>query len=208
MVDVTDVKEFLERLSDQAESLITFVQRVDVESKLLLYFSLGAMSDQYTAMSEELLRQKKTAEASYYTGKAVVVRRLAHDLFKEVPEKDYYTNMFNLPKGMGKIDDALIAELHQVAQFCVEKVEPDKGIMENAGDMYPKVRDYLRSIKARGILDSFRDILVAAAREYKDKPHKLESVYELGLLVENVATILKVLKEEESEAGGLPGFGV
>ncbi|RLG21274.1 hypothetical protein DRN74_03360 [Candidatus Micrarchaeota archaeon] len=210
MIYIEDIRDFVSKLSDKAWTILSSVIGRDDEEKALLFFAFAYLAEQYTAISEELLRQKKSAEASYYSAKAVVVRRLCHEIFEEVPEKDYYTELFHLPPSTRKMEDEELVYLHKLAQFCVEKIEPDKEMLSDISHLYANLKSLIKSIKGGPTISNAKRVLLKETRHYKDRPSKLQTIYEVVLLVMNVSAVIEALTREKTEKREekLPGFKV
>lgn len=192
--------DFVEKLNAKALKLKSMIKYREPEVRVTTFFAFGMLADQYLAMSEEAIKQGKSYEATYFSGKAAVIRQYTADVFKEAPEKDYYTGLYKIPKDL--ILETKPEELMQVAQFCVSSIEMPE--VENAAPkIHAEIDKILRKQTHFGIFGKFAEVLMKAAHGI-ESPDKLQTVLECALLLSNLQQTVLALKELGDKKAGKP----
>lgn len=208
--------KFVEGLDKQARALKSFLKYREPETRITIFFAFGLLADQYLALSEDALKKGKGAEATYFSGKAAAVRQYTADVFKEAPEKDYYTGIYKIPEDI--VLSVKPEKILQVAQFCVSNIELPRVAGEPAADAAgtaPAIRaeltKILRTQKTLGVFGKFSEVLLTAAKK-QENPDKLQTIFECAVLLSNVQQTSQALKEtgakQKKHSGSLKAFRV
>lgn len=203
MVDASDLNEVMKAMKVSSDFLFNILLKRDQEQKLLVFYSLGFLADQYLKMSEDALKKGEEYQAAYFTNKAEEIRQATKDIFGDVPEREYYKALpFKIPKwyrGSMKPEQTV-----QLAQFCVANIQPDEEVMGDEKLLYSTLRgefkEHRRTLHdASGLEYQYLAVLRDRFKKLADKPPKLGGVYEMLLLLDVVDQIQEMLKAPPKE---------
>lgn len=209
MVKMTEFnpKEAIKNITSKPMELKNFLIQKSPDRKLLLYFSLGYLSDMYLDHAEQMMKQGKRMESNHFTGKATQIREITRHIFGQTPDKDFYTDQYEVPESWSpELREEEIAEL---AQFCVSNL-PETPQVRDPNQLEDIIREKLSEYGKRGINRRFV-IQIEKALERWNSPHKLMTLLELTFLLDNINQVLEEIKEEtqaeeeESEEEIYPG---
>jgi hypothetical protein len=205
-IDVLD--KFIWKFSKQARKIRSFLKYGEPQTRLTLFFAFAKLSEQYIAMSEECLKQGKSVEASFFSGKAETIRQLMIGVFGEAPERDYYKGGYKIPKDM-VVEN--VNDLMEIAEFCVANMDvPEISDIEKLG---AEIEKTIRKQKTFGIFGKFSDVLLKSKKGVEE-PYKLATIYECSILLSNAEQTITALRElsakqkTEKEKKELKGFKV
>jgi hypothetical protein len=200
--------DVFDRLVDQFKietlTVADFLVQREADRKLLVFYSLGFLSDNYAEMTEDALKAKKDYEATYFSARASEIRQFCEDVFKDFPQKDYYRELeYKIPR-WGKIMTP-IEQLQEIANFVATNLPLDSDILSNSKELQKEVGDKLKKLPTPTEVDAhYIQTLKQRYRELRDKPSKLGAAYELILLIENVHEVVKMLSEEQKKKSKRP----
>ena len=204
MVRLTLLDETLMKLQREVKRYKSLVLYGEPEVRLIIYFSYGSLADSYVEMAEQMMREKKSGEASYFTEKAELARHFTTQVFGRFPEKDYYSGSYKVPKDM--FVETPIEDLMLTAQFCLQNMQTSEEAMQDAKKLRNETYKKIRGFPQLGIEGQTADALLAFFMKYKDKPDKLQSVYELTALFDTIlqtVAALKKLQDQKKVPGAL-----
>lgn len=181
--------DFIENLNEKAVKLRSFIKYREPEARTTTFFAFGLLADKYLALSEESVKQGKSYEATYFSGKAAAIRQYTADVFKEAPEKDYYTGLYKIPKDL--VLETKPEELMQIAQFCVSSLEMPE-IENSTPKIHAEIDKILRRQAHFGVFGKFAEVLMKAAHGI-ESPDKLQTVLECALLLHNLDQTIHAL---------------
>lgn len=196
MVTKEEFDEILYRVKLHSSDVASMMLNEN-DKKLLLFYSLGFLADMYGDASDDLLSKGESYGATYYADKSTQIRQFAVDVFGMSPQKEYYKKT---PfKALRVKTNSPVAEIQQLAQFAAANVHPDQEILKDEDLLIPTIRKMFKEHNKIGIEFKYVEILRKTFNSLIDKPPKLEMVYELLLVLENVDMIRKMAQEQKKE---------
>jgi hypothetical protein len=197
-IDLDFVDSFIEKLRLEARAAKSFLKYREPDQRMLLYLSLGFLSDSYLQAAEEALKQGKGYEATHFTAKATTIRNVTHDTFGEVPEKDYYTGLYKVPKDI--VTGMPNEQLQAMAQFCAGNIEMDENLLQDSKALGEELKKQFK-VRRSGIMLKYENVLRKAFNAVKEKPTKWGDIYELFLLLTNISMIMEAMEKKAAEEG-------
>jgi hypothetical protein len=201
MVEHDELKDFMGTMKWSSDFLYNVLIKREAERKLLLFYSLGMLSEQYIQMSEDALKKGDDYAAPYYANKAEEIRQACRDIFGSTPEKEYYHPMpYKVPRWYnGSVNPSEVAKF---SEFCVANIAPDEEVLKDEKLLYAALRDEFKSHRRTGhdisgVEATYTAVLRERFKMLANKPPKLDGVYEMMLLLDVVDEILEVLKHPE-----------
>jgi len=196
MVEIqSNPKEIMKELKSKPRDLKNLLLRKSPDRKLLLYFSLGYLSDIYMDNAEQMMKQGKSIERDYFNRKSMQIKNISRKVFGQSPNKDIYTGEFKVPNGWAvKMEKG---EIDQLAQFCVQNL-PEAPDLRDPEDIQEFITEKLKTYKKTGVVRKFVKEIKDTMKNTKN-PTKLLTLLELTFLLENVNEVLEAIKEEQKE---------
>ncbi|MEM0372650.1 MAG: hypothetical protein QXO69_02300 [archaeon] len=205
MIDTRSLDSVLKAMKVTSDYLFNVLLKRDQEQKLLVFYSLGFLADQYLRMSEDALKKGGEYQAAYFANKAEEIRQATKDIFGDLPEREYYKSLpYKTPKWYhGSMHPEQVIKL---AQFCVANIQPDEEIMNDEKALYAVLREEFKEHRramhdASGLEYQYLTVLRERFKKLADKPPKLGGVYEMLLLLDVVDQIQEMLKAPPEESG-------
>ena len=209
-----DFEELSDKLHLKAKEFKSFLKYREPDTRMILYFSMGYYSEQYSQMAEEALKQGEEYQATHFSGRAMDIRRICSDLFGQYPDKDYYTGMWKMPQDI--VTDTPNEVLQQIAMFCVQNIQYDPAVTQDIDNFKKELKKALRTYEKGGIREDLIEMLKDNFDDMQDQPMRLPVLFELYLLILNIDAALDTFSkkaqeeamEEPEEDESLPGFKV
>lgn len=203
MVDnpLTIFQDFVEKLFRETKEIRNIVLFRQAEKRLLIFYSLGFLSDNYSEAAEEAMKKKADYEATFFSAKASEIRQACDDIFDEFPDKEYYRELeYKVPKWASVKTPP--EKIQEIAAFCATNLALDPDVVSNSRALFNDVKTRLRKARVTGIDGKYVSVMKKRFKALKDKPAKMGTLYEMVLLLENINQIIKVMKEEAKKAKG------
>ena len=196
MVTKEEFDEILHRIKLHSSDVASMMLKEN-DKKLLLFYSLGFLADMYGDSADELLAKGEDYGATFYAGKATQIHQFAFDVFGMAPQKEYYKKT---PfKALNVKTNSPVAEIQQLAQFAAANVHPDQEIIQDEDLLIPAIKKMFKDHNKFGIEFKYVEVLRKTFHKLINKPPKLEMVYELLLVLENVDMIRKMAEEHKQQ---------
>lgn len=201
-------EDFVEKIRKESLELKDFLLHTEPEKKLLLFYSMGFLSDSYSMMAEEALKKNKEYEATYFSGKAAEVRQACNDIFGDFPEKEYYKELeYKIPKWANF--KTPIEQIQQIAAFCATNLQISPETASDSKTLIKEVVELMKGHKRTGIERKYITVMKKKYEELKNKPAKMGTLYEMLLLLINVKQVIFLMSgKQKEEEESLPGFKV
>lgn len=185
----------LEEIKSKPRELKNFLLQKSPDRKLLLYFSLGYLSDMYLDHAEQMMKKGRGFEADHFTGKATQIREITRHIFGQTPNKDVYTETLETPeKWQPNLSEQ---EIQEMAQFCVSEL-PETPQIRDVEKLREVITEKLGQYRKRGIVRKFVKQIKKSLDRWNN-PNKLSTLLELMFLLDNVNEVLEAIKEETQE---------
>ena len=194
-MDASLIDKFIEDLKKHSEDLKNLIVYKDVEKRHVLHFAFAMLADNYINMSAQASAQGSDSEATYFSSKALYVRRMTKKIFGSMPEKDFYTGMYQMQEPA----HVSIEELHQFAMLAVQNIAPKQEIMNDKKALVKELERIIGFMPKTATIGSVVNAIREEFVRYKARPDKLGNVYELLLLAFNVEQIFQEIKKSEEE---------
>lgn len=187
-----DVNELLKTMGKTADS-VAKLMRYEQNLKVLMQFAFAYLSDMYVQNTEALMKEQKADEAGFFAARATEARRVAGLVFGGLPEKNYYSNLYKIPKGVpvGLSED----DFNEFAAFCVNNMRVDEEILSNVKKLRVEITKKLKALPHRGFFRAYAGVLREDYNKGFENPEKLAQVYELLVLAETVLEVSSSLKK-------------
>lgn len=202
-------EDFVGKIRRESLELKDFLLHTEPEKKLLLFYSMGFLSDNYSIMAEESLKEDKEYEATYFSGKATEIRQACNDVFEDFPQKEYYKELeYKIPKWANY--KTSVEQIQQIASFSATNLQINPEAASDSKTLVKEVNELMKGHKRTGIERRYISIMKKKFDELKNKPAKMSTLYEMLLLLINVKQVIFLMsgKEEKEEEENLPGFKI
>lgn len=206
MVELKELDFVLKQAKIGSDFFLNTVIKRNQEEKLLIFYSMGFLADQYISMSEDSLKKGEEYQATNFANKAEEIRQATKDIFGDVPEREYYKAIpFKIPRWYsGSMHPEQVVQL---AQFCVSNVQPEEDVMSDEKLLYATIRGKLKEHRrafhdASGLEYQCISVLRERFKMLADKPPKLMGIYEMLLLLDVVDQVLDMVKNPKPEDQG------
>ena len=197
MINPEDFDEIMYRLKLRSSDLLSgFLGEND--KKAMIFYSLGFLADMYGDAADDLLKKGEDYAATYYSNKFTKVRQFCEEVFENVPEKEYYHTGITY-KAVPYKTKLPLEQIQQFAQFAAANVQPDSEIVKDEKLLIPEIKKLLKKHDKLGIESKYVEVLRKQFNELINKPPKLDMVYELLLLLDNIDMIRKMAEEKEKK---------
>lgn len=204
-------KDALEKLFELTRTevfeLKEFFLKGEPEKRLLLFYALGYLSDNYSQMSEDALKKKKDYEANHFSQKASEVLQTCDEIFDESPEREYYRELeYKIPK-WAKFKTP-IEQIQEVAKFCALNLPLDPDVLSNTKLLTGEIQKFLKDYKVKtGVESKYLEVLSEKFRGLREKPAKMSTLYEMLMLLDNVNQVIAMMEEEKKKSKKEPIAG-
>jgi|GEM_PF-3186940 len=196
MIEPGDFEEVMHRLKMRSDDLLSvFLNESD--KKAVIFYALGFLADMYGDAAEDLLKKGEDYAATYYSNKFTKIHQFCEEVFNELPEKEYYKKLTYKP--VHYATKLPIEQIQQFAQFAAANVQPDSEIVKDEKLLIPEISKLLKKHDKLGIESKYVEVLRKQFHELINKPPKLDMVYELLLLLDNIDMIRKLAEEKEKK---------
>ena len=197
MINPEDFDEIMYRLKLRSSDLVSgFLGEND--KKAMIFYSLGFLADMYGDAADDLLKKGEEYAATYYSNKFTKVRQFCEEVFESVPEKEYYHTGITY-KAVPYRTKLPLEQVQQFAQFAAANVQPDKEVLQDEKQLIPEIKRLLKKHDKLGIEAKYVEVLRKQFKELINKPPKLDMVYELLLLLDNIDMIRKMAQEKDKQ---------
>ncbi|MFH0987058.1 MAG: hypothetical protein V1911_03355 [Candidatus Micrarchaeota archaeon] len=197
MREFGDLSDLIGTMKVSAEQAVLMMDRGEEDKKMLLFYSLGYLSDMYIEMAEDALKKGEEYPATKYSAKAEEIRQVCISVFGKAPEQEYYKGtQFKIERARTALP---IEQIMQIAQVCASNIQPDQEIVQDPKEIISAINELFRIHPRIGVETKLLDVLKKKFSQLKDKPPKLEGVYEILLLLKNVNEIQRVFAEEQQK---------
>ncbi len=197
MIEPDDFEEILHRLKMHSSDLASVFLGED-DKKAVIFYSLGFLADMYGDAAEDLLKKGEDYAATYYSNKFTKIHQFCEEVFDDVPQKEYYHRQLTY-KAVPYKTKMPLEQIQQFAQFAAANVQPDSEVLQDEHLLISEIKKLLKKHDRLGIEAKYVEVLRKQFKELINKPPKLDMVYELLLLLENIEMIQKMAREKEKE---------
>ena len=196
MINPEDFNEIMHRLKMRSSDLISPLLNEN-DKKAIIFYSLGFLADMYGDAAEDLLKKGEDYAATYYSNKFTKIRQFCEEVFNQTPEKEYYHKITY--KQVPYKTKMPIEQIQQFAQFAAANVQPDSEVVQDEKLLIPEIKKLLKKHDKIGIEGKYVEELRKEFKQLINKPPKLDTIYELLLLLENIDMIRQMAKQKEKE---------
>lgn len=187
-----DVKGLLASMGKTADSILKLM-RYEQNLRVLMQFSFAYLSDMYVQNAEALMKEQKADEANFFAARAAEVRRVADLVLGGLPEKNYYTGLYKIPKGVavGLSED----DFNEFAAFCVNNMKVDESVSASLKSLRLGITKKLKTFPRRGFFRTYANVMRESYSKGFENPEKLSQAYELLVFAETVLEAFNSLKK-------------
>ena len=196
MINPDDFEEIMHRLKMRSSDLASMFLGEN-DKRALIFYSLGFLADMYGDAADDLLKKGDDYAATYYSNKFTKIRQFCEEIFESVPEKEYYKKLTY--KAVPYKTKISIKQLQQFAQFAAANVQPDSEVLQDEKLLIPEIKKLLKKHDKLGIESKYVEVLRKQFHELINKPPKLDMVYELLLLLDNIDSIRQMAQEKDKQ---------